>query len=1778
VAHGPLVLQDAMFENMDLETMETVLESKVKGSINLEAYFGDRQLEFFVYFSSLVAAGGNRGQSNYAAANLYLSSAAARRRKHGLAASCINISAVTGVGFIARAARESDYAISKIMFMPVSEQDLHQQFAEAVLAGNPSSKDSFEITTGMPFNDPAHREHIPFIDDPRLGFYKLPERTNVFAKESSLGGPVKDRLASAGTREDAERIIREATLEKLRIALQLPADDSIDSEVALIDQGVDSLVAVTLRSWFSKELGIDVPVLKVLGGASVADLASNAFDKLSPDTMPQMQLADDSTETDLVDPGETETSSSSLSSVTADTSDNSDSDEILETPFTVFSPCEDGKGPIGFFDDTLTPADLGDAAKTGEDAHDLTAVRAAPMSFGQARFWLVRNLVQDQTASNVTIGMWVDGPLDFARLSKAVNKFTNRHETFRTRFLEQTDEKHRPTPMQAVMARSKVTLEICECSDRSAALDGFQNLQRHIYDLENGSTSRMVLFTWGPTEHFFVIAYHHIIMDGWGFEMMVKELDALYNNKDMSPVQQYLDFSARQRLELEDGAMSAEKAYWHAELSPPPQTLPLLPFSTSPSRTATLSWDFYEESIRLDPLVAARIRDRSRKQKANPFHFYLAAYYVMLARMTDTDDICIGLADANRTGLDDIRTMGFFINLLPIRLTYDPSETFGDAIIRARDKSRQALQNSKLPFDVMLEQLGVTGTATHSPVFQVFLDYKQGQSESGKIGPSTISGVEMSRGRTGYDISIEITEDPTKDPLINIKLQKNLYAQTDVAALLKSFVNILQTFSRNPAVRIDEPRLFAKADISKALVLGRGPNKVFPEHTNLLQQIEEHCDAFPDRLALSGQAGEMTYRKLQQRVFGIAGKLTKLGIAPRDRVGVMQLPDAERICCMLAIMRVGGIYVPLDPEWPGVRLQTVLESCSPRTVLTDSATVTAALENCPQQDNLISTDIPSSNESLPIFIEADSPAALLYTSGTTGKPKGVLLSHDGLYNNVHGTLSELGYPQLKALQQSAATFDLSLKQILIALASGGSCHVVPAEMRKDARAVANMIVSENITYTKATPSEYTSWLQAGASILPDAESWQFAFAGGEVLPHSVLHGICSLGLDHLRFFCVYGPAEVSLSSHLTEILYKGEIPDRMPIGRALPNYSTYVVDENLKLLPMGVPGELLIGGVGVCKGYYNEPDLTREQFIHDAFATPELVALGHNTLFRSGDRGRLTQDGTLCFDGRVSSSTLVKLRGFRVDLQDTENAIVEASHGAISRAVASMRGDDIGSWIVAHVAFFPDCPQSRREPCIRETMARLSVPHYMRPSMMFEIDRVPLTSHGKVDRRAIDALELPVRLKPELVQLSSEQLRLWKIWTQVLPSDAISAVAPTSETDFMDVGGNSMLLVMLQNRLREHLNLSVPLLELFEATTLGTMAGLMSGTTDNETVDWSADAEATLDVACIEDFITSTSDHAVPTPPTVGCRVAITGAFGFAGRSILQQLLEHDGVAHVHCLAVRQSAEEIASSNLISQPERVTLHHGDMIDRQFGMTDIEFALLSQSVDVIIHCAASRSFWDSYTTLKPVNVEPTKQLVRLAAPRRVPILFMSSASAASMPHDTITLDSAAGYNISKLVSELALSNAHNQFGIGFTTMRMARGEQTSAQRDFKAIKELVRIEQKLGKRIKFDELSGSIALAPVADVARAMVEEALALGSMSSQRPSSKKHVEYAATCSMTGDAYNKYAQESGLSESEEWTSLPRQDAITFMKEAKAAGFKYIVTAQEYRVGDLSSAR
>lgn len=1765
VSHGPLVLQDAMFENMDLETMEMVLESKVKGSINLERYFGDRKLDFFVYFSSLVAAGGNRGQSNYAAANLYLSSAAARRRKRGLAASCINISAVTGVGFIARAARESDYAISKIMFMPVSEQDLHQQYAEAIIAGHPSSTSSFEITTGMPYNDPENREHIPFIDDPRLAFYKLPERNNLASANSAAGRPVKEALAEATTLEQAEQIIHQAIAEKLRTALQLPAEDSMEGDVPLIDQGVDSLVAVTLRTWFSKELGLDVPVLKVLGGASIADLASDAAQRLTA------LLAKDS---DAIDPSAAEVLPADTSSLEISASDHSDSSsndcfadatDGVETPLTIPTAPSRGEPDPSY----IRAKDSRKLEGTTHTQAQMVLLRTEKLSYGQSRFWLIRNLVPDETVSNVTIGMWLDGPIDTARLSRMVEKFVARHETFRTRFVESGEDLQ---PMQNIMDRSLLKLEIVTCPDQEAVMHGFREMQQYKYDLGSGDTCRMVLFTFGPQQSFFVIAYHHIIMDGWGFEMMVKEFDAIYNNRTMPAVQQYAEFANRQRQDVERGSMVKELEYWQKQFATQPPTLPLLPLSPSPSRLQPLSWDFVEASIRLEPMVAARIKDRSRKQKANAFHFYLAAYYVLLARLTDADDICIGLAEANRTGLEDIGTMGFFINLLPIRLSYDPSQTFGDAIVHARNQARDALSHSKLPFDVLLEQLGIVGTNNQSPLFQAFLDYKQGQSESGKLGPTTISGVEMSRGRTGYDISIEVTEDPTKDPLINIKLQNNHYIQEDVNALLKSYVNILQVFSRNPAVRLDEPRLFAKADVQNALQLGRGPVQAFHCPPTLLHKITGLCNTMPNAIAISSKLCTMTYEEAGKRINSIAKAMLDKGVASGDRVGILKSPHPETICCILAVMKINSIFVPLDLEWPQERLNKVLISSRPRLILTDD--VSRPISGV---EVLSSNTIATADNEVECVSQPDEACCLLYTSGTTGTPKGLVLSHNNLRNNIEGTLIKYNLHGLKVLQQSALTFDLSLKQIFMALASGGSAYVVADVDRRDACEIIQTIVSEGITYTKATPSEYASWLQADSPTLRKALSWQYAYAGGETLPHSVVQGIKDLRLPKLRFFCIYGPAEVTISSHMIEIPYKDDIPARMPIGESLPNYSVYVVDGDLKPVPAGWPGELLIGGQGVCLGYWQQPDLTAAQFIPDTLASPELAAAGHTTLFRSGDRGRLTADGVLNFDGRISSSTLIKLRGLRMDLQDVEQAIIAGSQGTISRAVASIRGDeDATRWIAAHVQFSAAFPDSQKADCIKDLLSALEVPNYMRPSRVFTLDQMPLTAHGKIDRKAIDALSLPApeRTSAECLELTADEQKMWDIWRSVLPEDATASLLPHSNLEFVQCGGNSILMVRLQTKLKQALDRAVPLRELFQTSTLGEMARKLPTARIAREIAWSVQEEAKLDTEAIDSFVRQVEAHK-PRQIKSGLHIILTGGVGFVGRYSLYKLVERDDVECIDLIGVRRAPAQIENMDPIFRHTKVKLHYGYLESPLLGLDEATYHRLGSNVDIVLHSAAVRSFWDSYATLQPVNVEPTKEVVRLAAPNKAPIIFISSALIDTLPHDESILGLAAGYTVTKLVSEKVLDNAFEKYGIPNTTIWMAKESGSDPERDREAVEEIMRMERVLGKRSDFAALSGSISLAPIIDVADIVVEAAFA--AKGNTTPENKRLV-YPATCAVTPEAYNALLYSTGLNDDPAWRNLPLEETYTFMADAKRNGFRYIVTAQEYSIGQLASVR
>ncbi|RYP45940.1 hypothetical protein DL768_007780 [Monosporascus sp. mg162] len=775
VAFGPLVLQDILFENMDLEMMEMVLAPKMMGARILDQKLAEAPLDFFVMFSSIVMVLGNPGQSAYSAANAYMHALAQQRRARGLAGSTIDIGAVYGVGYVTRAGREEEFDAVRYLFDTVSEDELHALFAEASVVGQPevSQGEDIEVITGMPFIDPVHRERIPFFDDPRLGYYKLKDQKANANDSTGSKRNIKEQLLKAASIEEVREIITDGLSEKMRSTLQIAAEDSVDVTTALIDQGVDSLGAVTIGTWFSKQLNLDLPLLKVLGGASIKDLAEEAAERLPSSAIP------------LVSDDDTSSGVHSSSNVPAG---SPEAQSGVETPLTEQ-------------DDWV------------DEPMSSVLVRQEHLSLVQSYSWTTQKRTDDVTIFNSTIGMFMEGPIDMQRLSRAANTLLRRHDIFRTRF-ENVDG--RPTQTVMSLPSPSNQFQAVPVANRAAAEYGFSQLEHHKYDPPAGDTIKLVDYYWSPTEHLLALGYNRFVGDGQTTENLFNEIGQLYAGVQLPPpAQQYPDFAVRQLKDYQEGRMDEDIAFWTSLHKDPAPVLPVLDLpKAQPRGTSAVAWEQHTISVRLNPMIAIRVKERSRKHKASPMHFYLSAFHVLLARLTGSADVTVGVADMGRHNLQDIATMGYFANMLPVRMTYSATDTFGEELVATKEHIRAALQHSQVPYSVILEHLGhltQQGEPHHgqraAPLFQALFDYRQGQAESGTIGGAKITEVQASRERTPFDVVLEMSDDPTKTPLITFKLQSSLYGPEGTHVIANAYLAVLSIFSRNPALRVDEGRL-----------------------------------------------------------------------------------------------------------------------------------------------------------------------------------------------------------------------------------------------------------------------------------------------------------------------------------------------------------------------------------------------------------------------------------------------------------------------------------------------------------------------------------------------------------------------------------------------------------------------------------------------------------------------------------------------------------------------------------------------------------------------------------------------------------------------------------------------------------------------------------------------------------------------------------------------------------------------------------------------------------
>lgn len=1585
-------------------------------------------------------------------------------------------------------------------------------------------------------------------------------------------------------------------------------EEELSDKVSLVEQGVDSLMAVDVRSWFLKELEVDIPVLKILGGSSISDVVAEAIEQVPASVVDLDALPESATQTEPAQPKKevddapasweprqgSGSSSDKASTPPSNDSRSFNTPAYSETPLETPLP-EQNKDIIkGSSNDTDT------SAATFSPPHDAVASNevATPMSYGQSRFWFLNDYLEDKTSFNMTVMFKLTGKMNVERLDRAVQTIAKRHEALRTRFFW-SGEQDKRIATQGVSPEPHFRLVHKQLNSEADAKEELKKLHSHTWDLNSWEAAKVFLLSVGDNIHFLLVGGHHISWDGYGFTVLFVDLEAAYSGRPLprlGPESQYPAFSKWQTDMYESGRMVKEIDSWRSVIPPDSPPIPLFPFARSQTRPMLDHFSQFEAKAVLPESTVSKLKILARKHRATMFHVYLAALKgLVFSLLPDIDDCFLGIADANRLDKKFMGSLGFFLNLLPIPFARGQERTkISDLVQDARDKAFATLDRSIVPWNVILKELQIPRTNTCAPIFQLFVDYRQIVQDRSIWGGCKLSDEDWLNARNGYDLTLGIT-DNIHESLLSLRLQANIYDEPSTHLLLRSYVNVLETFAAGLDINATELPKWAPVDIESAIQAGIGPSMVLEWPETISHRVDDMIAANGSKSAMKdGLGNELTYTQMGNRIDLIARALVAAGAVSGLAVGVFQDPSTDCICSMLAVLKIGATYVPLDRRNSMARLVSVVQQVKPKIVLSDSNTTSEySLLGAVDCTEIVVSNIRSATTEapLPIKAKADSPAIVLFTSGTTGKPKGIILTHSNLRAQTESYSRFCDIPAKAAvvLQQTIHSFDVSLDQIFAALTEGGCLVIVPASKRGDPQEVTKMMIEHGVTYTVATPSEYEMWFRYARENLLQCQDWRAAFGGGEHMHDGLVKEFARLGLPGLGLFNNYGPTEATMAITKGEIQYKDpNVEAHVPAGFILPNYKVIVVDQRMKPVPLGVPGEIVVGGPGIASGYLGLEEMTSEKFIPGNTIHPSRSS---DNWYRTGDRGRLRADGALYVDGRIWGDSQVKIRGFRIEVAEVEAVLLKAAKGALSHAVVTARGVGEDRFLAAHIMFTPEYPQSGRRELLARLESKLPLPSYMQPAVVIPLEHMAVTKNFKLDREAIQALPLPTTVSEstEAEAGASIEETLVNLWKSVIPHD-IGVLTP--ESDFFDLGGNSIQLVKLQAAIRRELKCMPKLVDMMNKSTVGGMVDIIDGSLQSQVIDWEAETD-------IPQRLAKAINQAVPTNSIAqkrrGDRVSVilVGAAGYVGRHLLRKLIILSQVSEVCCL-VRPGSEQAIASELAASP-KVKLVQLDLSEPGLGLSPTEFADVAKRADVVVNCAANRSFWDSYDALRPVNVDAVKDLVGLCVAHSGPSAFhmLSSGSVdkyidGSQP----PTDGSDGYVASKWASESFLQKVVNAPAVKAKQLQVhlhrplaAPGRSNSdllpasaandAAMTEAIVKDLVGLVRTLGKRPDFTVVAGHVDLVPVDTVVKDIV--ASILPTADDDKGESVHVVSHHAQLRVQIKDFM-----DGINGSEELKALPAMNPLHWFRDAKLGGFRYLITSQKLIMsseeGDIEVSR
>ena len=1098
----------------------------------------------------------------------------------------------------------------------------------------------------------------------------------------------------------------------------------------------------------------------------------------------------------------------------------------------------------------------------------LTIERAAtgdlPLSFPQQRMWFLNKLEEESAAYHIVLLLDWSGPLSVTALEQSLTEIVRRHESLRTTFPMVNGQAR-----QVIAPPAKMALPVVDLTQRpspeereASAKRIFTDLAQRPFDLENGPLLRVSLLKLEQEQHLFPLVMHHIVTDGWSIGIFMRELFTLYDafsHGKPSPLPeleiQYADFAYSQQRWLQAGLLQKDLNYWKEQLAGAP---PLLELRTDHARPAVQSFRGRMVRFELESELTQKLRKLSQQLGVTLFMTLQAVFATLLYRYSGNDDILVGTPMANRSHREIEPLIGFFANTLVLRTDLSGHPTFRELVSRVRQVTMEAYDHQDLPFEKLVEELQPERNLSYNPLFQVmfvlqnaifttsrFIGNKTSEAAldeelSQKIEQSglTVKSVEIEYVTAKFDLQLILFENPMNSEQGlkgRLEYSTDLFEPVTIERMIGHFQTLLSAVVANPDQRIAQLPLLTEAERHQLLVEWNDTEADYfnePVHKLIEAQVERtpnaiavHSPPCVENKATDGStsgARQLSYRELNCRVNQLAHYLQKQGVGPDVLVGLSVDRSLEMVIAVLGIVKAGGAYLPLDPSYPKERLALMLEDANVRLLLTSEALADHIEYNGPQL--LIDSQwdlIAKESESNPVSqVGPNNLLYLIYTSGSTGRPKGVAMIHQPISNLIWWQLRETtisGGP--RTIQFAPVSFDVSVQEIFSTLGAGGTLVLVDEETRRDTFALLRFFKEEKIE----------RWF------MPFIALQQFAEVANGQMPPTLRDMVTSgeqlqitpaivelFSQSDATLYNQYGPSENHVIMALTLTGTPNSWVALPPIGRPIPNAKVYILDQFLQPVPIGVPGEIYIGGISVARGYLNRPELTKERFIPDPFAPK-----GHpGRLYKSGDKARYLPDGNIEFLGRFDHQ--IKIRGFRVELGEVETAL--SQYPDVQEAVVLVQEETTGKRLVAYIVPKKDNP-SQKEIDVRAVQAFLKekLPNYMVPSAFVTLDALPLTPSGKISRRALPSPDEHSLLREEFVApRHALELEMAQIWQDVL------AVAQVGVRDnFFDLGGHSLLAVQLMAQIQERFGIQLSLSTLFQKPTVELLTPLLIESSDS---------------------------------------------------------------------------------------------------------------------------------------------------------------------------------------------------------------------------------------------------------------------------------------------------------------------------------------------------------